>query len=418
MTDRRRIPKPLKIVVPFLLIGAIGIGVVSRIGQQPPETGLQLSGRLEGYETDVGAKVGGQIEFVVVREGDRVTQGQVLAQVGDVEQQAKLTGAIAQVAAAQQQVSQASLQLTVIESQIDEAQLAQRQAEDDTVGRVNAARASVASAEAQLAQAKAQVKELEAQLVLAKSDRDRFEQLFQEGAATQQRFEQAQTQYDSLQETLEARQAVIMAAQKQVEAARGNLTQSSASRLNPDIRLAQVQRLQTQLIQAQAQLSAAQAEVDRAQANQREIEARLDDLEIVSPIDGIVLTRTTEPGEVIAPGTTVVTLVNLGEIFLRGYIPEKDVGRVRVGQAAQIFLDSDPEQPLTATVAAIDTEASFTPENIYFRDDRITQVFGLKLSIDNPAGFAKPGMPADAEILMDTVDTAATADTATVETEE
>ena len=66
-----------------------------------------------------------------------------------------------------------------------------------------------------------------------------------------------------------------------------------------------------------------------------------------------------------------------------------------------MFLDSAPEQPLAATVTAIDTEASFTPENIYFEDDRVTQVFGLKLEIDNPGGFAKPGMPADGEILLE-----------------
>ena len=397
------IPKPLRVVVPVLLVVAVGVGIATRVLSPTPDQGLQLSGRIEGYETDVGAKVGGQIEVITVREGDRVTQGQVIAQLDDAEQQAALTGAIARVTAAEQRVSQALLQIAVIESQIEEAQLAQLQAEDDTLGRVNAARASVATAEAQLAQAEAQAKELEAELVLAKADRDRFEQLFQAGAATQQRYEQAQTQYDSMQETLQARRALIAAAQEQVEAARGNLTQSSASRLNPEIRQAQVQRFQTQLSQAQAQLSAAQAEVENAQANQREIAARLDDLEILSPIDGVVLTRTTEPGEVIAPRTTVLTIINLGEVFLRGYIPEKEVGAVRVGQAAQVFLDSAPDRPLSATVSAIDTEASFTPENIYFRDDRVTQVFGLKLSIDNPNGFAKPGMPADAEILIDAV---------------
>jgi HlyD family secretion protein len=94
-------------------------------------------------------------------------------------------------------------------------------------------------------------------------------------------------------------------------------------------------------------------------------------------------------------------LVNLEEVYLRGYIPEGEVGDVRVGQPAQVFLDSAPNEPLEATVSAVDTEASFTPENIYFRDDRVTQVFGLKLSIENPGGFAKPGMPADGEILLD-----------------
>ena len=396
----RSLPKKLRILLPFLLVGLIGAGITTRIWRSQPEPNfLQLSGRIEGYETDVGAKVGGRIEFITVREGARVRKGEVLAQLENTELQASLSGASARVSAAKQQVNQALLQISVIENQIEEARLIQLQAEDDALGRVNAAKAGVASAEAQLAQAQSQVKQLKTELLLAKADHDRFEELFQAGAVSQQRFDQAQTQFDSMQETLQARLAFSAAAQEQVNIARGNLTQSRASRLNPEIRLVRVRRLQTQLEQAKAQLSSAQAEVSNTKANYTEIAARLQDLEIISPIDGIVLTRTAEPGEVIATGKTILTLVNLGDVFMRGYIPEKQVGAIRVGQSAQVFLDSAPDRPLKAIVSAIDTEASFTPENIYFRDDRVTQVFGLKLRIDNSDRFAKPGMPADAKIL-------------------
>ncbi len=104
----------------------------------------------------------------------------------------------------------------------------------------------------------------------------------------------------------------------------------------------------------------------------------------------------------VASGTTVLSLINLNTVYLRGFIPEGDIGRIRVGQQARVFLDSDPKhkQPLTAKVASIDSEASFTPENTYFRNDRVRQVFGVKLMIDNPSGFAKPGMPADGEIVL------------------
>jgi HlyD family secretion protein len=86
-------------------------------------------------------------------------------------------------------------------------------------------------------------------------------------------------------------------------------------------------------------------------------------------------------------------------VYLRGFIPEGDIGRVRVGQPAKVFLDSDPKRPLAAKVAEIDAQASFTPENIYFQRDRVRQVVGVKLAITTPAGYAKPGMPADAELL-------------------
>ncbi|ANV87567.1 HlyD family secretion protein [Picosynechococcus sp. PCC 7117] len=400
-TQNKGIPKFLKIALPIVLVGGLGVGLVNYFLRPEPTQGIELSGRIEGYETNISAKVGGKIEAIAVREGDTVQKGQVIVTLDSAELQASLDGAQARINAAQQQVNQAQLQITVIENQITEAQLTQQQAQDDTTGRVNAAQANVAAAKAQLAQAQAQVKQLEAELALAKADGDRFQELYASGVVSKQRLEQAQTQYLSTKENLDARRAVVAAAAEQVKTAEGNLTQTQASQFNPDIRAVQVQRLQTQLAQAQTQLNAAQAQVQNAQANYNEIAAKLKDLELVSPIDGVVLTRTAEPGEVVATGKTLLTLVNLGDVYLRGFIPEKEVGAIQIGQTAAVFLDSAPEEPLRATVAAIDTEASFTPENIYFRDDRVTQVFGLKLQIENEAGFAKPGMPADATILTD-----------------
>ncbi len=393
--------RPLALLLTGVLLAGVAVGVSRLFWRAAPESKLAVSGRLEGYETDVGTKVSGRIERLTVREGDRVTQGQVIAQLDDAELKAELAAAQAQVATAQQQVKQAQLQLAVVDSQIAELELTRSQSTAEASGRIQAAAATVATAQAQLTQAQAQLKQVEAELRLAQADRDRFAQLLADGAVSQQRFEQARTQFETVQETLAARKSGLVAAQQQVDAAQGSLTQASSSTLNPEIRTVQIQRLQTQLTQTTAQLEAAQSEVVRAQANRQAIAARLSNLNIVSPITGIVLTRTSEPGEVIAAGMPVLTVIDLGQIYLRGYLPEGDIGKVRVGQQAQVFLDSAPQQALAATVSAIDTEASFTPENIYFQDDRVTQVFGLKLSLTRPQGFAKPGMPADGEILLD-----------------
>ncbi len=365
------------------------------------ESAIALSGRIESDESDLGAKVGGRIESVAVQEGDTVKQGQVIARLDNQELTAQLNAAKAKVKAAQQAVTQANLQVEVVLSQIEEATLNLAQSEGDSTGRVNQSAASVAAAQAQLAAAQAQQQQAASALELARNDRDRFSTLAAQGAISQQQFDQVKTELKTAQDTLRARQAATNAAQQQVSAAQGALTQSETSQLNPDIRAAQVTRTQKQRAQAEAQLAAAQAAVEQAQAAQAEIEARINDLAIKSPIDGIVLSRLVEPGEVISPGATMMTIVNLDKVYLRGYVPEGQIGQVRVGQAAQVFLDSAPDQAIAATVTAIDTEASFTPENIYFQDDRVTQVFGLKLAIDNPQGFAKPGMPADGEILLE-----------------
>ncbi len=398
-TTRRWKPKlVLPLVIGLLLVGAAGL----RYWLTPVnDSVIDLSGRIEADETNLGAKVGGRILEVTVQEGDRVAVGQVLARLDDAELQAQVAAAQARVAAAQQQVNQAQLQVSVVESQIQEAQITLQQAQGDTSGQVSQAAAQVAAAQAQLAETQARVQETQATLAQAQADRNRLSTLADQGAIPQQQFDQIQTLVATTQETLRARQAAATAAQQQVIAAQGALTQTQTTQLNPDLRTAQIQRLQTQQNQARAQLVGAEANLRQAQAAQAEVDARRDDLTIISPIAGVVSTRLVEPGEVIAPGARVLTLVNLDAVYLRGFIPQGEVGRVRVGQAANVFLDSAPDQPLAARVTAVDTEASFTPENIYFRDDRVTQVFGLRLTIDQPGGFAKPGMPADGEILLD-----------------
>lgn len=392
--------KKLRILIPLaILLVAAGFGLRYWL-TRPDDSAIALSGRIESYDSDLGAKVGGRVDSVAVREGDQVKAGQVVAQLDDRELKAQLAAAKANVNAAKQQVTQAELQTEVVDSQVQEARLTLEQSQGDSTGRVNQSQASVAAAQAQLAQAGAEVKQAKSALGLAQTDRDRFSTLVSRGAISQQQFDQVQNQFATAQATLAARQAAVAAAQQQVSAAQGALTQAQTSGLNPDIRTAQVTRTQKQRSQSQSQLAAAQAQLKQAQAAQAEIAARIEDLKIKSPMDGVVLTRTVEPGEVISPGATVLTVVNLREVYLRGYVPEGQIGSVRVGQAAQVFLDSAPDRPLAAKVTAIDTEASFTPENIYFKDDRVTQVFGLKLSIDNSQGYAKPGMPADGDILL------------------
>jgi HlyD family secretion protein len=317
----------------------------------------------------------------------------------DGELQAQLKTATAGVEAAQEQVNQAQLQLRVLDSQVLESTLTVEQSQGDAVGRVSQASALVAAAQATLALNQAQFQEAQAALQLAQSDRDRVAALLAQGAVAQQQFDQIQTQFKTAQETLKARQAAIVAAQEQVSAAQGALTQSQTNGFNPKIRRVQLERLRIQKEQAVANLAAAVANLKRAASAQEEVASRLADLTIKSPLEGVVVTRTAEPGEMIAPGAIVLTVVNLAEVYLRGYIPEREVGAIQIGQPAQVFLDSAPDQPLQAIVTAVDTEASFTPENIYFKNDRVSQVFGVKLALENPDGFAKPGMPADARLV-------------------
>lgn len=397
----QRKSNPRIIILLGLLIIGVGLSGWYFLSRSQTKTDpLHLSGRIEGYETDIGAKIAGRVNFIAVREGDRVRKNQVLMELDDAEMQAKLQGAKARLVAAKQQAMQAQLQIEVISSQIAEAQLNLQQSRGDAQGQIDRSQANVATAQAQLSQAQAQLNQAQAELKLATTNRDRYAALLSQGAITQQQLDQAQTNFETAIETVLARKAAVNAASQQVSAAQGGLVQVKTTGLNPEIRNAQLDRLRKQQLLAQTQLAAAQAEVSNVQAAQQEIAAQIAYLKVKSPIDGVVTVRTVEPGAVVASGKTLLTLVNPDTVYLRGYIPGGEIGKVRVGQPAKVFLDSSPNQALSAHVNEIDPQASFTPENIYFRQERVKQVFGVKISIDNPGGFAKPGMPADAEIVI------------------
>ncbi|MBD2336811.1 efflux RND transporter periplasmic adaptor subunit [Calothrix sp. FACHB-156] len=388
-----------RLLIPLgLLLTGIGIFTSYVISSNSQANTLRVTGRIEGYETDIGAKVAGRIESVAVREGDTVQKDQVIVKLNDAEIQAQLKGALARVDAMQKQEEQARLQISILESQILENQLTLKQALGDAKGRIFQAESSVASSEAQLNQAIANVEQAKSELKLAQMNRDRYARLVNQGAVTRQQYDQAQTSWETALANLRSRQAAVDSFRKLVNSAQGQLTQAQSTGLNPSIRSTQLTGLNTQLAQTRLKLAAAQADVANAKASQQEMKAKIADLNVISPINGVVVSRSVEPGAVVTTGKTLLTIIDPKTVYLRGFIPQGDIGKVRVGQEAKIFLDSAPKQGLSAKVAAIDTQASFTPENIYFQQDRVKQVFGVKIIIDNPEGLAKPGMPADAEI--------------------
>lgn len=399
--SKRKFNPRILIPIALLIIGG-GLGVRSLLNSRAEnDTGtIRLSGRIEGYETNVGAKTAGRVDYVAVREGDQVRKGQVIVRLDDAEIQAQLRGASAQVAAAQQRERQTSLGINVLESQILEGQLTQQQSQGDAQGRIYEAEANIAQNEAQLAQAEAEVTQAASELKLASVDRDRYRQLVEQGAVNRQEFDQAQSTFETASAILGAREAAVNAARKQVTAAQGALVQAKATALNPSIRNAEVNTLRAQLNQTRAEMQASKSDVANLIAAREQIRAQVAYLNVISPIDGVVTARSVEPGAVVTQGKTLLTVINPNTVYMRGYIPQGNIGKVRVGQRSRVFLDSAPTQPLGARVTAIDTQASFTPENVYFRDDRVKQVFGVKLAIDNPGGFAKPGMPADAEVVI------------------
>ena len=385
----KRIPKPVKAVIALLVLSITGGAVWYFLIRTPPAPHnlIKLSGRIEGDDTTVATKISGRIREIQVREGDQVKAGQVIALIDDEQVRAREQQEQSMVLQAEARVLSAQQQIAVLNAQLEESNIGVDQARIDAQGRVSQAEAQVAHAEAQLAQA-------EADYGQARYDEQRYTTLAANGDVPERTGRQAQT-------TAEAHAAAVRAARRQVDVARGALTMAKANLSNAAMRTSQATAIRKQIIQAQSEIAAAQAEAEHARAKLREVQADREDLQVLAPIDGTVATRSAEPGEVVAAGTTLVTLVDLNAVYLRGFIPEGDIGRVRAGQTARVYLDSAPERPLEAVVSRIDPEASFTPENTYFKDDRVKQVVGVKLMLKSAAGYAKPGMPADGEVITD-----------------
>ena len=374
------------VIAAVVMVGFLGWWFFIRTPAIPYNI-VALSGRIEGDDSTVAAKTAGRIREIRVREGDTLKAGDVIAVLDEEQAVAREQQVRSAAEQAETRITHSQEQIGVLEEQLKQAQLTVEQAKLDTQGRVRQAEEQVATAEANLSQARAAYEQ-------ARYDLEKFAKLSKSGDVSERQREQAQN-------TAAAQAAVVESMKKQVAAARAALTAARANLENPAIRSSQVVGIERQIKQAHSDVAAAQADADRARAQVKEFEANRADLTIVAPFDGSVVTRVAEPGEVVSAGTAILTMVDLTKLYLRGFVPEGDIGRVKLDQPARIYLDSNPKAPIEAFVMRIDPEASFTPENTYFRDERVKQVVGVKLSIKNPTRDAKPGMPADGEILVD-----------------
>jgi len=323
-------------VIIVLVVAAI---VVWRLffSVSAPSNLITLSGRIEGDTSDLASNIGGRVVAVRFREGDTVRAGQVIAIVSGAQTRAREAQARAALAAAQAKAQSERDQIAVLETQLDAAQ-------------------------ADLAQSRASYR-------LAHFTEQSDVALYGTGDVSKQ------------QELA----AISAAAQTAAAVA---------------ARSAQVASVNRSIAQQMATIASATAQTQQARGVLAEARANGRDLVVRAPFSGTVITRAVEPGEVVAAGTPIVTLLNLDKVYLRAFIPEGEIGDVKVGQPARIYLDSNPDQPIDAYVLRIDPQATFTPENTYFTSDRVLQVFGVKLALRGGFGFAKPGMPADGAILL------------------
>jgi HlyD family secretion protein len=272
-------------------------------------------------------------------------------------------------------------------------------------------RADLASMEARLAElkngarpqekldAKAAVEAAAAEVERAQRDWDRAQILYKNDDISTAQFDQYRTHLDSARAVLnqaKEREALVLAGPRVeqinaqaalVERARGALKMAEANAL--------------EMKRREQELNTRRAEIARTKASLALVDSQLSDTIAISPVDGVVLVKSADVGEVLAPGTTVVTVGDIDHPWLRGYINETLLGRVKIGSQARITTDSYPGKVYPGRVTFISSEAEFTPKQIQTQQERVKLVYRIKIEADNPQHELKSNMPADAEIVLE-----------------
>jgi multidrug resistance efflux pump len=347
-----------------------------------PTGRLAASGTIEARNIKVGSKIGGRIQSILVREGDHVRAGQVLVTFDDSESAATVAQAAARVAAAQATLNKLSAGYRTEEIAEARAQLKQADA--------SAAEAESGYRSEEKAQAAAERERAAADEANAKTTYERMERLFREEVVSRQQRDDAKARWD---------QAIAMLDKAAQEVAKVQAGYRSEAIANAQAKQQQARASLEKFEHGYRpeEIASARAEVAQAQASHAELIARHREATITAPADAVVEVLDARPGDLLAPNTPILTLLEERQLFVRVYIPETKIGAVKVGQAADVFVDSFPGRAFNAAVEQINQQAEFLPRNVQTQDERVHQVIGVKLRIRN-GEVVRAGMAADVKL--------------------
>ena len=316
-----------------------------------------LIGIVDANQVIVSSKVMGRIEKLYVDEGSKVKAGDLIAEIDSAELEAQRNSALAVITAYGSQVS------------------AMRATHAQTVGETNS---GVVNAEARVAAAQAALAQAQADLARIQSDSQRTIQLAQAGVASEQDRVRAEEQ-------LKAQQALVVSAQKNVDAAKADVNSASARTYQQSAAASNIAVNEAQLNSARAQLA--------------EAETRLGYTKIYAPVTGTVSVRAARQGEVVNPGTPIVTLIDFSDTWVRAAAPETDARFIAVGDKLKVRLPAG--QPIDGTVIFKAVENDYATQRDVSRRKRDIRTIGLKLKVDNPDGALVPGMTAEVRLPRD-----------------
>jgi membrane fusion protein YbhG len=358
-----------KRLIPVVVVIALAATTAIYAGWFHQDNALQGSGTVEARNIRVGSKVGGRIDKVLVREGDRVQPGQVLITFDDKELAASLEQSRANAEKAArgyrtEEIAEARASAAAALAEYEQRKNGYRQQDID-------------AAQADLDRARAEE-------IRSHADFDRYEALASKDLVSKQQ-----------RDTAEATWKVALAQQQN---AQHKLNELQVGYRPEEIASAKARYEQARATMEKMEHGNRREDVDLAQAAYAYDEARFRERQVVAPSAATVEVLDVRPGDLIAPNTPVATLLEDDEIYVRIYIPETEIVRVKLGQKADIHIDSAKNSVIEGVVEQINQQAEFLPRNVQTPDERVHQVFGVKVRINDASGRVLAGMAADVRL--------------------
>lgn len=380
--------------------------------RQDKTSPLTASGTIQADEIRIAAELGGQIIAIEVQKGDPVKMGDVLVRLDDALLLNKLQEAEAAVAVAQANLTQVRAGPRPEAVAAQQALLTLAQAKRDSAWATwnNALNAvhNPQELDAQITEAQTQVRLAEQGVALAQAELAKQQLIRDQKRPDSPERQAADRQVIAAQEQLAAAQADLAAAQtllEQLQAIRrrplGLIVQANLAQGQYQIAEAGVAVAQAQLDDLLAgptaeEIAVAEQQVRLKEAQLHAIRVQQDKFTLTSPIDGIVLDRVLQVGELAAPAATILTLADLRNVTLTVYIPVNRLGQIHLGQQVHVHVDSFPGRTFNGQVTYISSQAEYTPRNIATQEERLNTFYAVKIQLPNADGQLKPGMPADA----------------------
>jgi multidrug resistance efflux pump len=370
--------KPLFIGLGLVAAAGSTAGLWIHLREQP--TDLRLPGTVEEQDVRLSSRVGGRVAKVLVKESQMVEPGAEIVELEMPELDAQRAQLVAQ-----QQAAEAVLKKLKHGARVEEKASA-KAAADAAKARLDRMQAGYRKEE--IEQARSEAAALEADLQVAQQDLNRERGIFAKGASSVAAYDAALARYNRLV--------------GQVSAATAKLRMYEAG-----YRPEEVAEMQADLARLQANYDllmagTRQEEIDEAAARVAEFTGKIEEIDVkrnerivVAPERAVVEVLMVRPGDIVAPNQAVALVLRADDLWVKAYISEIDLGRIRLGQKVQVTCDSYPGKRFEGVITSISSASEFTPRNVQTIDERRHQVFGFKVRVTDPQNVFKSGMAAD-----------------------